>query len=222
MRSIACLFALLAAPAFAQTAPTTQAEAAVLPRIIDTLCLNLVDAINGCETAVLLMSDTVPDTADLLIFSDRRAQDPQEILIVVRGIAFNGPWFGMSPSLERADNGSLRLIEEQVGMGRSPWTNVLTIAHRDGAFVVAGRNYSTYDRIEGGFFSCDINLLTGDWTSTAERPDPDESVLASVYDVTQSGQIEGVRLELAQWDLATALPSPCEAALAAWWEAIPQ
>lgn len=210
--------ALFPLPAAAQTL----AELEVLPRLIASACWDLVEARNGCETVVLLASETESDTADLLILSDRRANAPQEILTVAHNVVFNGPMFGQAPSLARAENGSLRVIEEQTGIGRFPWTNALTIAYRDGAFLVAGQTYSTYDRILGGSYSCDTNLLTGDWVASAERPDPDGTQDVPIFDVTERGQIAGARIALSQWHQGHSRPQPCDDVFTAWYEAEPQ
>ncbi|WP_341861904.1 hypothetical protein [Gymnodinialimonas sp. 57CJ19] len=215
--SLAAL-ALVPLPATAQTS----AEMEVLPRLIASACFDLVEERHGCETVVLLTSETEPDTADLLIFSDRRANAPHESLAVARNIAFNGPMFGQSPSLAQAENGSLQVIEEQIGIGRFTWTNELTIAYRDGAFVMAGQTYSTYDRIMGGSYSCDTNLLTGDWIASAERPDPDETQDAPIFDVTERGQIAGAHIALSQWNPEQSRPQPCDDVFTAWYEAAPQ
>lgn len=217
MRFITLLLAALAAlPANAQS----DAEAAVLPRIIDTLCINMVEALNGCETAVLLTSDSDPDAADLMILSDRRASDAQSILSVTRNIAFNGAMFGQSPRLEAGDNGTLYVHEEQIGIGRSPWTNTLTIIHRDDGFLVAGQSYSTYDRIAGGTYSCDVNLLTGGWIIAADRINTESG--ETIYDVSDTGTAMSARPVLADWSWSRGLPAPCEVPLTDWFNAEPQ
>lgn len=204
---------LLAAPAVAQT----EAEASVLTRIIDTLCLDMIGALNGCETIVLLASDAEPDAADLLIFSDRRASDPQSMLVVARNITFNGPMFGQSPSLQAGDNGAFYINEEQTGVGRTPWTNTLTIVHRAEGFLVAGQTYTTYDRIVGGNFTCDVNLLTGDWVVEADRINPETEEIT--YDVSDRGAGPGQRPLLADWSWSAGLPAACDRALGAWFNA---
>ena len=208
----------LATSAHAQN--VSPAEVAVLPRIIDTLCVDLVADLNGCETAVLLASDTEPDTADLIIFADRRAADGPIILAATRSIAYNGPLFGQSPLLEQAQNGSLRLHAEQVGIGRAPWTETLTIAYRDGDFLIAGRTYTTYDRALGGGFTCDINLLTGDWVTSADRPNPETE--ETIYEADNSGRLPPEQPLLDDWTWTTPLPTPCAIELDAWWAAAPQ
>ncbi len=207
-----------AAPAAAQD--LSEAEASILPRLIDSLCIDLVEGRTGCETAVLLTSETEPDSADLVIFTDRRAHGEMSILEVVRNISFNGPMFGQTPWLEQAENGSLLLQSEQIGIGRSPWNQTLTIAFRDGAFVVAGLTYSTYDRIAAGGANCDVNFLTGDWEIFAERPNPETE--ETIYEANETGQMAPARPLLAEWNWTAPLPEPCSTALAEWWASEPQ
>ncbi|MEX3014871.1 hypothetical protein [Gymnodinialimonas hymeniacidonis] len=219
MRYLALAAVLLAAaPALSQE--LTEAEAQVLPRLIDSLCIDLIDARNGCETAVLLASEEEPDAADLVIFSDRRAHDPQSILAVVRNIAFNGPMFGQAPWLEAAENGSLLLQSEQIGIGRNPWSRTLTIAFRDDALLIAGFTHATYDRLDASVFRCDVNILTGAWEVFAERSgeDPEGPLL---YQSEETGNIEPETIALVAWDWNTPMPEPCSATLTEWWEYAP-
>ncbi|WP_179381165.1 hypothetical protein [Jannaschia marina] len=176
---LALPLALLAAPLSAEE--LTPAETGVLPRLIDSLCLDLVPDRTGCETALLLASEDDPLDVDLVILSDRR-DGPVETLAVARSIAWDGPLWGQAPGLERIDTGpdrpdSLALASENIGVSRSAWSQRLTIAHRDGAFVVAGYTYSTRDRLNTAYGTCDVNLLSGDWeieTGIGARDDPPE------------------------------------------------
>lgn len=203
---------VLAVPAAAQSP-----EDLVLPRLIDSLCINLVEAQSGCETAVLLASENAEDSADLVIVSDRRVPDLQSTLITARGIAYSGTFFGQSPSLEASASGALLLHEEQIAVGRTPWMQTLTIQYLDDGFLVVGQSYSSYDRLSGGGFSCDVNLLTGDWTTSADRMNPESG--ETTYDVSHSGTIAPARQALSEWSPRQGLPAPCETALTAWFNA---
>ena len=82
--------------------------------------------------------------------------------VVYENLGWAGIAAGTLPRLELAPNGSLRLITENSAIGRNRWEQVLTIAHRDGAYRVAGYTHAFYDTLDldsGGF--CDVNLLTG-------------------------------------------------------------
>lgn len=212
--AIACVLASLPSLGHAQA---TEAEALVLPRILDTICVDLLDTPHGCETAVLLASETEPDAADLIVFSDARAQAPQEILAVVRSIAFSGPWMGQAPRLGNGMGGQLLLHEEQIAMGRTPWMQTLTIAGGGAGLIVAGLSYSTYDRPMGGGFSCDVDYVSGDWVVQWDRPNPETG--ETIHDVSDRGQMARAPVALAAWSRGQGLPTPCVRAMDAWFDA---
>lgn len=217
LRSLVALLTLTGAASAQTLSPD---EAALLPRLIDSACLEIVEANNGCEQVILLASETVPDAADLVILTDWRGDPPSVPLAIVRNVAFNGVLWGMEPSMTVTERGSLVLSSQQTGIGRTPWTQDVTIAHRDGAFVVAGITYGSYDRAVGGEFTCDVNLLTGDFAVSALRPDPeDEEATITVH--SSSGRGEAIHLPLSDLTIDTPLPAPCLAGLDAWWAAAP-
>ena len=206
---IRALLALcLAAPAPAAAGGLDAAETATLPRLIASACFDLVPDRPGCETAILMASATEPDRADLVVLTDRRGDPAVEPLLVARGIAFNGAMFGMQPRLAQAANGSLLLTSENSGVGRTAWTETLTLAFRDGGFVVAGLTWQAFDRITGGAAGCDLNLLTGDYAASAQRPDAG-TVLS------ETGRLAGARIAAADWVAQSVFPAPCAEAEAA-------
>lgn len=190
-------------------------EAATLPRLIASGCFDIHDS-TGCETVILLESAEEADTADLVILTDRRTEPPAAPLLVVRSVAFNGAMWGMAPSLEQAPNGSLLLHSEQTGIGRYPWTQTLTLAFREGEFLVAGFSYSTYDRALGHNFGCDLNLLTGRYEATLVRvTDPD----AGTEEATDlGGRTAPERVAVRAWDAFRPLPAPCAEAMDGFYD----
>lgn len=83
--------------------------------------------------------------------------------------------FGQDPHLEALANGSIAVHSENSGIGRDRWEQTLTLAYRNGAFIVAGYTYSHYDTLDpdaGG--TCDYNVLTGKATvgSKERKNDP--------------------------------------------------
>ncbi len=206
------LFSIVSTPALAQPS-LPQAEGAVLPRLIDSLCEDFVREHNGCEQVILLASETEPDQADLIILTDWRTDPASAPLLIARNIAYNGAMWGMAPSLERAENGSLLLRSEQSGIGRFPWFQTLTIANRDGGFVLAGFSYSSYDRARGGGMSCDVNFLTGAYMVEATRVDPES--LDEVVVLEETGTLPSSRQRLDQMTGPPVLPPPCLEGLAA-------
>ena len=210
MKVVMPLLALaLVQPALAQG--LSGAEATLLPRVIETACFDLIEAYNGCEQVSLLTSETSPDAADLIILTDRRTDPSGAPLLVARSIVFNGPMWGMSPTLAQAGNGSLLVSAEQTGIGRHAWNQTLTLAWRGDAFVVAGYTWSSYDRLDAGSVTCDVNLLTGDYVASAVRPTVDgqgETVL-----VDDRGRIAPMVYSPTVWTLDTPAPAPCTAAI---------
>jgi len=82
-------------------------------------------------------------------------------VIYSEGIAWLGG-FGQQPELTLADNGSVLLTSMNEAVGRNRWHLTLTIAYRDGGYIVAGITYDSYDTLDlEAFASCDLNLLTG-------------------------------------------------------------
>lgn len=203
----------VASGAAAQPADLSETEAQILPRVIDSLCLDMIDERLGCEQAMLLASETQPDRADLVILTDWRDDPPSVPLLVARNVAFNGSMWGMAPRLEAAENGSLRLQSEQSGIGRFPWVQTFTIAYRDERFVLAGFSYSTYDRAAGGGMTCDINLLTGDYTVEAHSLNLETE--ERIQTLSETGQTDPLDLDVANLGTNAPFPAPCEMGMAA-------
>lgn len=122
-----------------------------------------------------LDADGRDETFTLTGTDDGRADltiDTGSSRIVAHDIAWVGG-IGQQPELTLAPNGSVRLTSMNEAIGRNRWRLTLTIAHRDGAYRVAGYTYSWYDTLnlpDRG--TCDLNLLTGRGVLTiAERPE---------------------------------------------------
>lgn len=78
------------------------------------------------------------------------------------GSASNRALRGMEPTISTAPNGSILVHTKNDAVGRNRWDQTVTIAYRDGAFVVAGFTYSYRDTLaRSDTGQCDINLLTG-------------------------------------------------------------
>ncbi|MGF1502023.1 MAG: hypothetical protein ACFBSD_09405 [Paracoccaceae bacterium] len=112
------------------------------------------------ERAVLVEGEL--DSADLYLFATMDGPRDMALVATGRGIVWSGALYGTLPRLERAENGSLRLLSQNTAIGRHRWEQVLTIAHRGGAYVVAGFSYAAFDTLDPtAETSCDVNLLTG-------------------------------------------------------------
>lgn len=189
----------------------TLPEADFLPRIIDSLCVDLVDTSTGCEQVVLLSNPDAPDTADLIILTDRRTDPGGAPLLVRRSAFFNGAMWGMSPALEAADNGRLNIRSEQTGIGRSPWMQTVTLGWDGARFVMTAFNYATYDRVLGGSFDCAVDYVAG--TATAEILDSDSNRLEDF-----SETVPATSPAISEIRAFEALPEFCETAIQRYFE----
>lgn len=81
---------------------------------------------------------------------------------VVPGAAWTGGVFGQLPELGVSQGGSVLLTSRNDAIGRDRWQLVLTIAHRDGDWRVAGITYEWRDTLDlTSWGRCDLNLLSG-------------------------------------------------------------
>ncbi|PWE52849.1 hypothetical protein DEM27_29060 [Metarhizobium album] len=70
--------------------------------------------------------------------------------------------FGQDPSLTALANGSIAVHSQNSGIGRNRWEQRMTLAYRNGDFVVAGYTYNDYDTLDpNAGTTCDYNVLTG-------------------------------------------------------------
>ncbi|WP_143033523.1 hypothetical protein [Roseicitreum antarcticum] len=109
--------------------------------------------------------------ADLLVLSGDPVYGLQSYAHL-RDLVFAGMMGGQLPGLVARSDSSFALHSENTGIGRNAWMQDITIAWRQGGFVVAGFTYSTYDRLDvdaGG--TCDVNLLTGGYELTLGQLD---------------------------------------------------
>jgi hypothetical protein len=207
MRILALFLAVAATPLTAQTLTLTEAE--TLPRLIDSLCVDIHPA-NGCEQVILLEAADDESSADLVILADRRLRDNGGApLLVLRNAVFNGSMWGMSPSLEQGEGRSVFLHSEQSGIGRHPWFQSLRIGWLEDEFRVLGFGYSSYDRMTSGSYSCSIDFETGDWTADATLVEVERETEDSE---ASSGTLEGGPPRLTDHGAFAPLPEPCQAA----------
>ena len=188
-RSLLALPIALASPLAAQDLTTSEAD--LLPRVIDSLCIDLVEAHNGCEP-----------------------------LAVIRQIAFNGAMWGMSPSLEAGEDGALLLNSEQTGIGRHPWLQTLRIAYLDedtgfAGFAIIGYHYTTYDRMSAAGFTCDFDMGSGQVRMETSLMNPETEQTETTeeeYDLAPA------RMPLHLWQAFQDSPGPCGDGLSRFFE----
>ena len=116
---------------------------------------------DGTTDRAALITPIDTDQVNLAIdFAD--ATGALHPVILKKAIAWSGAMAGTKPSLEQRKNGSLMVTSGNQAIGRNRWRQQLTIAYRNGRFIVAGYSYDAYDTLDiAHHFSCDINLLTG-------------------------------------------------------------
>ncbi len=115
--------------------------------------------------------DQVPDAVLILRAAEGMADlvvltgDPVDglhPLITLPGVVSAGPMAGQLPGLETQSVTSFAITTQQSGIGRTAWHQRITVAWRDGGFVVAGYDYDFYDRLDLSRHGiCSVNLLSG-------------------------------------------------------------
>lgn len=113
-------------------------------------------------TDLAILTPGAAGTADLILYHG----GPQGMTraLVLRGAVFAGPMAGQTPSLAARSATSFAILSEQIGIGRSPWEQAVTVAWRRGGHVVAGFTHAFFDRLDPERQGrCDVNLLTGGW-----------------------------------------------------------
>lgn len=203
--NLAIAIALVASPVASD--PMAEDEAAVLPRLIDSLCLDLHPE-PGCERIFLLASAASGETADIIMLSGH-SRDTTIPLLVARDVAFNGPFEGMIPSIERADDGRLLVQSEQFSFGRHPWFQTLTIGWSGSEMVVQHYAFSSYDRISNDGYTCDVDLMAGRYISLVSLFDAQTE---TDEDIREEGEIVIEPIPVAEWSAREHEITVCSAA----------
>jgi hypothetical protein len=155
IEKLLCLIFLVSAlPAFAQTPG--------LERVLSAVTLSF-ESNGEVDRAVLVENDDAG--ADLYMFlnldpvGSRGAVKPA---LLKKNAAWSGSMWGSRPSLALSDKGSLLIKSSNEAIGRSRWSQTLTVVYRNKEFVVAGLTHESRDTLDlkaGG--SCDLNFLSG-------------------------------------------------------------
>lgn len=102
----------------------------------------------GSEPSLLILERDVNDVRNVAVLDNNR------LGLITDGLA------GNNSSLETNKAGSLQILQGMEN-GRYRWHRILTVAHRNGKYVVAGFTYDGYDSLqEEKPLNCDYNLLT--------------------------------------------------------------
>jgi hypothetical protein len=118
------------------------------------------------DEARAILTQNAEGAADLHIYfstaGPNAGEHPFKLVLTKKNVVFAGSMWGQHPSLSINDKGSLVVASTNTAIGRTKWTESLTVVFRNGEFVIAGIAYSAYDGIDpkaGG--SCELNLLAG-------------------------------------------------------------
>ncbi|RWL16984.1 MAG: hypothetical protein EOR57_27135 [Mesorhizobium sp.] len=100
------------------------------------------------------------------------------------------------PELTALPNGSIKLYLPAMPVGSKRINQTLTLAYRDGAFIVARFAYDYHDYLEDNVASdCDYNVLSGKGKSSKMQPD------GTTAHATVS--VEGKIMPFAEWNTST-------------------
>ncbi len=115
---------------------------------------------DGLSDRAQLVETPEGGDADLVIYT-ARPDGGEDLAVRAEKLVWVGG-IGQKPGLRVTKGGSLQVSSMNESIGRDRWYQTLTIAWRDGRFVLAGFTYSWYDTLDlGNAGTCDVNLLTG-------------------------------------------------------------
>lgn len=153
--------ALLASPVLAAP-PVPGAPPAVPPA-------KVVSATSGAWTddgtlgRAVLIDDPDNSSVDLVIYSGNVSNaDSMKLAAFAHDIASSGNMSGNTAELRQTQKGALQVYSENTAVGRDKWERTMTLAFRNGRFVVAGVTMTSYDDLKpNSGVSCDLNYLSG-------------------------------------------------------------
>ncbi len=120
---------------------------------------------DGHDDLVVLAFSGPEEDMDIGVYVYLRDADRNllDLALAAPGAVWGGrDFYGQEPSVRGLANGSIAIGTQNSGVGRSRWEHSLSVAYRNGRFVVAGLTYSSYDTLqEYAAVDCDLNLLTG-------------------------------------------------------------
>jgi hypothetical protein len=136
---------------------------------------------DGAVDLALIVETEPTDPMDIHFFLRDKERDFLRPAEVVREQIY-GEWNGFDrPGYENSDtepgltalpNGSIKLYMPALPIGSERTNQTLTIAYRDGDFIVAGFTYDYDDALQENVVrSCDYNVLTGKGTASKTQPD---------------------------------------------------
>ena len=160
---------------------------------------------DGAVDLVMIVETEPSDPMDMHFF----LRDPEANFLKAAGIVRDqilGDWNGYDrpgyaasdtePELTALPNGSIKLYLPAMPVGSKRTNQTLTLAYRDGVFIVAGFAYDYHDYLEDNVASdCDYNVLSGKGKSGKMQPDGSTS--------EKTVAVEGKVIAFSQWNPAT-------------------
>ncbi len=146
--------------ALALAAPAAANE--TYERVLSVVTLSF-QADGGTDRAVLVANGDAG--ADLYLYLDVNDGQPDAATkpaLVKKKAAWSGAMWGSRPTLDSNNRGALLIKSGNEAIGRSRWSQTLTVLYRNKEFVVGGVTREERDTLDpklGG--ACDLNLLTG-------------------------------------------------------------
>lgn len=159
MKISSCRVISALAATAAITSALAHAETPDYSRVLSSVTLSF----EGGDTDRAALVENDDAGADLYIY---RALEPSRAApakptLVKKSAAWSGAMWGTQPSLETNAKGSLLIKSANDAIGRSRWSQTLTVIYRNKEFIVAGLTREARDTIDLTSHSCDLNFLTG-------------------------------------------------------------
>lgn len=148
---------------------SASAQTPALERVLSAVTLPLSG--DGYDLAVLV--DNLDEGADLYLYLglERNALDKTiKPTLVKKNAAWTGGMARTRPSLAENEKGSLLIKSVNDAIGRSRWSQTLTVVYRNKSLIVAGLTHEERDTLDlqaGG--SCDLNFLSGKGLRNGKR-----------------------------------------------------
>ncbi|RJT36369.1 hypothetical protein D3227_19940 [Mesorhizobium waimense] len=160
---------------------------------------------DGVTDLVMIVETQPSDPMDVHFFLGDKEHNYLKPAGVVREQVF-GEWNGYDrPGYENSDtepeltvlpNGSMKFYLPAMPQGSERTNQTLTIAWREGAFIVAGFTYEHDDALkDNAKSSCDYNVLTGKGKSSKQQPDGKT--------VRKTVSVDGAVIPFAEWNTGT-------------------
>lgn len=117
---------------------------------------------NGDTDRAVLVENN-DGAADLYIYRalEPMREGPARPALMKKDAAWTGAMWGARPELGSNSKGSLLIKSGNDGIGRSRWSQTLTVVYRNREFVVAGLTREAHNTIDLTSHDCDLNFLTG-------------------------------------------------------------